>query len=427
MPGGAWFSAMDCTPVRTAAGMSGPSFVGSTYGGTANSVSRTPAAGNDLILQIIAYGAPAALSTVTDSTGATVEADFAFTLSGQIGIGVYRVHNATAVNHTLTVSWSTAPSTGCYVTLSEASNVAGVDTAAGTPALATGNSVSPTTGTLDPLANGDLFFAALGINHFLSSLGSLTNGFTQTQVDIAGPSFIEAYLSQPTAASVNCGATANSAFGWVALLIAYKGQTLTLSPTTLPGGTVGDSYDQTITAAGGTAPYAFTVTSGTPPPGLTLSGSGVLSGTPTTAGSYSFTVQGEDANGYIGTQPYSNVTISNPTPTIAPSTLGPALSNQVYTATLSASGGFAPYTFAVSSGTLPPGLTLWPTGKLAGPPLCPGTWTFAITATDARGNVGTQSYSFIVTVGPPYNVALGWGWPCSAFSGQDTGRGRAPC
>ena len=61
---------------------------------------------------------------------------------------------------------------------------------------------------------------------------------------------------------------------------------LTISPSTLPGGTVGATYNQMLTATGGTSPYTCTVTGGTLPAGLTLSATGVLSGTPATANSY---------------------------------------------------------------------------------------------------------------------------------------------
>src|SRR5512140_1996463 len=63
----------------------------------------------------------------------------------------------------------------------------------------------------------------------------------------------------------------------------------TASP--LPSGTVGTAYIQTFAASGGTAPYSWSVTSGTLPAGLTLSAAGILSGTPTTVDNSSFTVQ----------------------------------------------------------------------------------------------------------------------------------------
>src|SRR5581483_7215779 len=64
----------------------------------------------------------------------------------------------------------------------------------------------------------------------------------------------------------------------------------------LPSGTVGTAYDETVAASGGTAPYAFSVTGGSLPAGLTLSTGGRLHGTPTTAGASTFTVQALDSS-----------------------------------------------------------------------------------------------------------------------------------
>jgi hypothetical protein len=70
---------------------------------------------------------------------------------------------------------------------------------------------------------------------------------------------------------------------------------ITIDPATLPAGVVGNVYSQTLTASGGTEPFAFTVVSGALPPGMALWSSGVLSGTPTSGGVYTFTVQAVDS------------------------------------------------------------------------------------------------------------------------------------
>jgi hypothetical protein len=80
--------------------------------------------------------------------------------------------------------------------------------------------------------------------------------------------------------------------------------TITLSPSTLPNGYTGRAYSQTFTATGGTAPYTFTKTVGTYPAGLTLT-TATLSGTPTTAGVSTFTLQATDAAACTGTTAYS--------------------------------------------------------------------------------------------------------------------------
>jgi len=94
-------------------------------------------------------------------------------------------------------------------------------------------------------------------------------------------------------------------------LIVSSNPIIMLSPPSLPTGTRLSSYSQTLTASGGTEPYTNTVVEGSLPSGLTLSPEGELSGTPDTAGTYSFTVQAMDALGYTGTKAYSVTILSN--------------------------------------------------------------------------------------------------------------------
>ena len=79
---------------------------------------------------------------------------------------------------------------------------------------------------------------------------------------------------------------------------------VTVLPASLPGGAVGTPYSQAITASGGSTPYAFTVTAGALPTGLSLAGDGTLAGTPSTEGTYSFTVTATDAYGCTGARSY---------------------------------------------------------------------------------------------------------------------------
>lgn len=76
---------------------------------------------------------------------------------------------------------------------------------------------------------------------------------------------------------------------------------ITLSPPSLPTGSPGQSYMETITASGGAGPYTFKLGGGSLPPGITLGPNGALSGTPTTPGTYNFVVNVIDANGCPGT------------------------------------------------------------------------------------------------------------------------------
>lgn len=168
-----------------------------------------------------------------------------------------------------------------------------------------------------------------------------------------------------------------------------------ISPSSLQNPTVGSSYSQTITASGGTAPYTFTIASGSLPPGLTLGlNNGLVSGTTTQAGAVSFTLLVTDFYGCSATQNYS-VTPSCPSVSVTPSSLPAGAVGSSYSQTLSATGGVAPYSYVISSGALPAGLTLSSDGLLSGSPTTGnGSGTaFIIRATDSRGCMGTRAYS----------------------------------
>ena len=185
---------------------------------------------------------------------------------------------------------------------------------------------------------------------------------------------------------------------------------VTVSPGTVPNGTVAAPYSQTITASGGAAPYGFAVTAGALPAGLTLSSGGVLSGTPTAGGTFNFTVTATDSSPFpgpfSGSQAYT-LTVAPPTITLPATTLAGGTLGAAYSAAITpASGGTAPYAYAVTAGALPGGLTLnAATGAITGTPSALGTFNFSITATDSSTGTGpytaTQSYAITVIDNPP--------------------------
>jgi hypothetical protein len=178
--------------------------------------------------------------------------------------------------------------------------------------------------------------------------------------------------------------------------------TITLSPTTLPSGTVGTTYNSPISATGGTSPYTFANTSGTLPTGLTLSSGGLLSGNPSAAATYNFTVMATDSASNTGSQAYSvTINSSGVNLTVLPGTLPGGTVGTGYSETITASGGTSPYSFTKSSGTLPAGLTLTSGGLLSGTPTTATSYSFTIKATDSQSNTGTRSYS--VTISPAGN------------------------
>src|SRR5579871_5877144 len=145
---------------------------------------------------------------------------------------------------------------------------------------------------------------------------------------------------------------------------------ISLVPATLLNGRAGVNYTQTVTAAGGSVPYTFTET-GTLPAGLALTPAGVLSGTPTVAGSSTFSIRGTDAAGCFAATSYTVVVLAAgicPAISLLPSTLPDGTLVTGYTAAMTASGGAAPYVFSLTSGAVPVGLALTSSGLFAGSP-----------------------------------------------------------
>ena len=193
--------------------------------------------------------------------------------------------------------------------------------------------------------------------------------------------------------------------------VTISGSTITLSPASLPAPTAGASYSQTLGASGGTAPYTFSLASGSLPPGLTLSSAGVLSGTATLKGAFSFTVRASEAGGCSGTRAYS-FTVTCPAIALSPVFLPDGALGIAYAATVTASAGIAPFTFTVTAGTLPAGLTLSPAGSVSGTPTSAGTAVFTVGVADASGCTGSRNFTVDIFSAPPVSdVAAQTGGP----------------
>ena len=156
--------------------------------------------------------------------------------------------------------------------------------------------------------------------------------------------------------------------------------TLSISPTASATTQVGQNYSQTNAASGGTTPYTFSLASGALPAGTTLSTStGTVSGTPTTAGAFSYTIKVTDSGSPAQTATTTTVsgTIAPSTLSISPSSLSNGTQGVAYNQMVTASGGSGSYSYSVTSGALPIGLSLNSgSGAITGTPTVGGPFTF---------------------------------------------------
>jgi len=164
---------------------------------------------------------------------------------------------------------------------------------------------------------------------------------------------------------------------------------------------IGDDVTFTVTATGfGVLSYQWRYNGGSIA-GATRSSLGLGNVQLSNAGSYTVVVTNSLG---AATSAVAVLTVVCPSVTLSPSSLADGTAGVAYSQSLSASGGFGPYTFAMTGGTLPSGLSLSSGGVLSGIPGAIGTNSFTVTATDTNGCWGSLGYSLVVTGGPPLIV-----------------------
>jgi len=171
---------------------------------------------------------------------------------------------------------------------------------------------------------------------------------------------------------------------------------ISIAPS-LPPGEVGAYYNNSLQASSCSSTFTWSLLSGSPPPGLTGNPStGEITGTPTVAGTFNFTVQVTDGNG-LTTNGQISIGISNALQ-ITTETLANGANGAAYSQPLHAAGGQPPYTWSLWFGSLPPGLSLSSGGLISGEPALAGAFSFSAQVTDNLGGVAAQFFPVNLTI-----------------------------
>jgi uncharacterized protein (TIGR03437 family) len=366
-------------------------------------------------------------SSISTTTGGSVSASF----SASGGTGSY----------TFSVSGEPAGVTLGAGSLSGSPTQAGIFTASVNVIDTNGNSASAsivinvlglTTTTLPNGTAGQFYSASLGAAggtglysfsavSLPAGLSIMSDGILNGTVTTAG-----AYAVIVTVTSGGLNVSTG-----LSLIIANP-LPLSISGASLATGTVNVPYSQALSATGGVPPYTWSVNSGALPPGLSLSASGVVSGTPTTLGNFSFGVQVTDTAGVVATASTSLAIQTPPGPltiTLSPGSLSITTGDSV-SVTFTASGGTKPYTFSVIG--QPRGVTIGSAGPLSGTPTQAGTFNVKVMVTDANQNTASASIIINVfglttttlpggTTGQFYSAFIGAGGGTGSYSFSATG------
>ncbi|WP_433852361.1 autotransporter domain-containing protein [Stenotrophomonas nitritireducens] len=397
---------------------------GTVTAASATSLTVTaPAAGSGPVAVTVAVNGQTSTSNATytfidkpvaaDTTGVTVpynSTGTAIDLSGaitgthhSIAIGSAAAHGTTSVagdvvTYTPTAGYfGTDSFTYTATGTGGTSNVATVSLTVATPAAPVAADRAVLVPYQSPGTPIDLASSITGVHAAIAIATAPQHGTASIAGDVVSYVPVPGYSGPDTFTYVATGPGGTSAPARVSLTVSVP--PLELGPTSLAAATASNAYTQRVTAKGGTAPYTYAASA--LPAGLVLSAEGELSGVPTGAGSFGFDITATDSS--TGAGPFSvtrhyTLVVATPSLQLDPA-LPPATGDVGYQQQLGASGGTSPYRFSLSSGALPPGLTLLESGRIEGEPSAAGSYDFSVQVTDANGFTGVQAYHFQVQAG----------------------------
>jgi hypothetical protein len=349
--------------------------VGTAYSVTLSATGGTPAYTWSVASGSLPVGMSLDLNTGMISGTPTASGTYSFTVTATDSSSPVQTQSAA-----ISVTVAPAPVAAPQLTISTSALASGTDGSAYSQTLqATGGNPAYTWSvTLGSLPAGLTLAAGTGVISGVPTTSGTFN-FTATVTDHSNPVQTKS----------------------IPLSIAVASTQLAITTSALVSGTEGAVYSQTLHAAGGTPAYAWTITSGNLPAGLILaSGTGVISGTPTTSGTFAFTVTVTDRSNPAQTKSIPlSITISPSQLTITSSALPSGTAAVAYSQALHASGGIPAYIWSITSGSLPAGLSLAAgTGIISGTPTAGGTFTFVATVTDSSQPAQTKSVSLSITI-----------------------------
>lgn len=252
-----------------------------------------------------------------------------------------------------------------------------------------------------------LAYGALGFHGASSGNITLSNGYVLplSSLPTAGQTQFAGFVSTTPITSLTYTVTNDD---WVDLNLQ-----LGAANVALPNAIQGTPFAFQLLEQGGVGTLTWTQTGGTLPPGITLSAGGILHGTPTAAGAYSFTVSLTDSSSPAKAASSGSLTITvQPQLTITTTSLPNGTEGVLYSATILTSGGTPPISFSVTQASFPPGLTITQpatsstSDTLSGTPTLAGVYNFTESVADS-GNpqqTATQAYTVTVLPRPPTSL-----------------------